>query len=227
MKKYGRKITIDEHTLVSSVWAVPNGFRAGETDAFILGHGAGNDMTQPLLSFVHGKLAEAGFLTVKFNFPYTEQGRKAPDPVPKLERTFRQIIYSVRDAEKLKPRRLFIGGKSLGGRVASHLAAQGEPVAGIIFLGYPLHPPNQPDKLRTAHLADIKCPMLFISGSKDPFCQLGLLKKTLRTLKAPTELHIIEDGDHSFRVPKRSGHTDRDIWQEVINVILDWTGNVK
>jgi len=222
MKKHVRKIAVDEHTTVSSVWAVPGDFRAGETDAFILGHGAGNDMTHPLLSYVHETLAEAGFLTVKFNFPYKEHGQKAPNPPATLERTFRQLLYSVRDDEQWKPRRLFIGGKSLGGRIASHLAAQGEPIAGLVFLGYPLHPPNQPEKLRIAHLADISRPMLFITGSRDPFCQLNLLKNTLKTLKAPNHLHIIEEGDHSFRVPKRLGHTEQEVWQEVISVILAW-----
>jgi hypothetical protein len=227
MKTQVRKIVVDEHTTVSSVWAAPEDFRAGEADALILGHGAGNDMTHPLLSYVHETLAEAGFLTVKFNFPYKEHGRKVPDPQAKLERTFRQLVYNVRDDKTLKPRRLFIGGRSLGGRIASHLAAQGELIAGLVFLGYPLHPPNQPEKLRTAHLAHISCPMLFITGSKDPFCQLALLKKTLRTLKAPTELHVIEEGDHSFRVPKRSGRTEQEIWQEIISVILAWTRKIK
>jgi len=222
VKKLKRKIVIDEYTTVSSVWAVPDNFRPGKTDALILAHGAGNDMNHPFLSFVHEALAAEGWLTIKFNFPYKEQGKKPPDVAAKLERTFRAVSLDLRDDKALRPRRLFIGGKSLGGRIASHLAAQGEEVAGLVFLGYPLHPPGQSNKLRVAHLRDISCPMLFISGSKDSFCQLKILKQTLKSLKKQTDLHIIEGGDHSFRVPKQTGRTEKEVWREIVSAISQW-----
>lgn len=222
MKKLQRKIVVDEYTTISSVWAIPDNFRAGETDALILAHGAGNDMNHPFLSFVHQALAALGWLTIKFNFPFKEQGKKAPDVAAKLERSFRAVLLDVRNDDTWKPRRLFIGGKSLGGRIASQLAAQGEDVAGLVFLGYPLHPPNQTSKLRTAHLNQVACPMLFISGSRDAFCQLNILKQTLASLKRQTHLHVIEGGDHSFQVPKQTGQTDKDVWQEIVRVIAQW-----
>jgi hypothetical protein len=226
VKKLKRKIVVDEYTTVSSVWAVPEDFRAGQADALILAHGAGNDMNHPFLSFVHESLAAEGWLTIRFNFPYKEQGKKAPDVAAKLERTFRAVLLQARNDEALKPRRLFIGGKSLGGRIASQLAAQGEDVAGLVFLGYPLHPPAQPAKLRVAQLKDISCPMLFISGSKDPFCQLNHLKQTLKSLKRRTNLYIIEEGDHSFQVPQHTGRTEKDVWREIVSVISRWLKQV-
>lgn len=226
MKELRRRIVVDEYTAISSVWAVPEDFRAGEMDAFVMAHGAGNDMNNPLLCFVHTGLASEGLLTIRFNFPYKEQGKKAPDVAAKLERSFRALLMHVHDEETLKPRRLFIGGKSMGGRIASHLAAQGEKVAGLIFLGYPLHPPSQPHKLRIAHLKEVSCPMLFISGSKDPFCQLNVLKQALKPLKVKTDLHIIEGGDHSFQVPQRAGRTEKEVWQEIVGVISQWIKQV-
>lgn len=226
MRIENKKIVVDEYTTVSSVWAIPRGFRFRETDALILAHGAGTDMNDPMLSFVHESLARRGLFTVKFNFPYKEQGKKAPDIAAKLERAFRAVWLRVRDDERLQPRRLFIGGKSMGGRIASHLAAQGGEFAGLIFLGYPLHPPNQPKKLRSAHLGDISCPMLFISGSRDPFCQLSLLEQVLKPLKAPTSVCIIKGGNHSFRIPKQSGQPQESVWQEIVAVISQWVQRV-
>lgn len=222
MKKQKRKIVVDEYTSISSVWLIPDDFRAGETDALILAHGAGNSMNHPFMNFVHESLARAGFLTIKFNFAYMEQGRKAPDVAAKLERTFLEVIMRVRSGDTLRPRRLFIGGKSMGGRIASNLAAQGEDVAGLVFLGYPLHPPNQPAKLRAAHLREISCPMLFISGTRDAFCDLKLLKHNLKPLKKRATLHVIEEGDHAFHVPKRTGRTDKDVCQDIVRVMAEW-----
>lgn len=226
MKQFQRKIVVDEYTTISSVWAIPDNFRVGETDALILAHGAGNDMNHPFLSFVHHALAALEWLTIKFNFPYKEQGKKAPDAAAKLERSFRAVLMTVRSEEQWKPRRLFIGGKSLGGRIASQLAAQGEEVAGLVFLGYPLHPPDQPNKLRADHLSRIACPMLFISGSRDAFCRLATLRQTLRPLKQKSYLHIIEGGDHSFRVPKQDGRTEEDVWQDIVRTLAQWLRQV-
>lgn len=208
---------------VSSVWAVPDGFAAGTTPALVIGHGAGNDMHNPFLSHVHESLAEAGWLTVKFNFPYKEAGRKAPDRAPLLEATYRAVLESVRmGPEGLPPGPLYLGGKSMGGRIASHLVAQGEAAAGLVFLGYPLHPPRQPDKLRVAHLPEITRPLLFIQGTRDALCDLDLLREVLKTLKAPTTLHAIQDGDHSFNVLKRTGRAQQDVWREIVQAVLEW-----
>lgn len=225
VKRLRRRIVVDEHTTISSVWAVPAHFQPGLTDALILAHGAGNDMTNPFLSFVHESLAAEGWLTIKFNFPYKEQGKAAPDPPAKLERAFKAVLIIARQS-RLKPRRVFIGGKSMGGRIASHLAAQGEDVAGLVLLGYPLHPPSRPTQLRSAHLKEIACPMLFISGTRDAFCQLTLLKQILQQLSTSATLHVVEGADHSFVVPKQLGRTTKDVWQEIVRVTATWLKQV-
>ena len=217
-----RPITVNDQTSVSGLWAVPDAFQAGATDAVVLAHGAGSDMHHPFMSFVHHALAARGFLSVTFNFPYTEQGRKAPDRAVKLEQTFHQVLEQVRHHDTLAPRHIFAGGKSMGGRMASHLAAQGEELAGLVFLGYPLHPAKKFDKLRRDHLPRITCPMLFLQGTRDPLCNLELLQQVLQTLQPSIQLHVIAGGDHSFKVPKRSGRQAEDIWQEIVQVICHW-----
>src|SRR5262249_18073777 len=128
----------------------------------VLAHGAGGNMATPLLLDVAEDLAQDGIATVRFNFPYTQRGDRRPDPAPVLEACYRAVLEQVRSDPELHLERLVIGGKSLGGRMASHLAAAGEPVEGLLFLGYPLHPAGQPERLRAAHLSRIDVPMLFI-----------------------------------------------------------------
>jgi len=215
-----RKIEVEPGIEVSSVWAFPRESPAAQAQVLILAHGAGNDMDHPFLSFVHQKLARRGIITVKFNFPYAEAGRKAPDHAQRLARTWRAITERVRD--DAKPAALFLGGKSMGGRVASELVAAGEQAAGLVFLGYPLHPAGRPDSLRSKHLAGITCPMLFIQGSRDSLCDLSTLRRVLPKLPAPVTLHVIEDGDHSFKVPKRAGRTEQQVWDQIAEAIASW-----
>ncbi|MGH8610548.1 MAG: alpha/beta hydrolase family protein [Gammaproteobacteria bacterium] len=217
-----RKIGIDEELHVSSEWALPE--RCGACPGLILAHGAGNDMHQPMLSHVHQALADGGILTVKFNFPYKEAGRKAPDPPPRLKKTFKAVIERVASDTELNLSLLFLGGKSMGGRIASELVASGQLAAGLTFLGYPLHPAGHPDRLRVAHLERIPCPMLFIQGSRDPLCNLAKLEQTLARLQDRATLHVIQGGGHSFELPKRSGRSEREVWEEVVDVIASWIG---
>lgn len=216
-----RRIAVSPETEVSSVWAIPQGWEAGPKTALILAHGAGNDMHSTFLSRVHESLAQRGILTIKFNFPYKERGGRAPDRTPVLEATWRAVAQAVR-ADELAPCAVFFGGKSMGGRIASHLAATGEPCAGLVFLGYPLHPARQPDKLRAGHLARITCPMLFMEGTRDPLCDLELLEQSLASVKAPVTLHLIEGGDHSFKLPKAMGRTEAEVWDEIVEELDRW-----
>src|SRR3989442_2802457 len=133
---------------VSAAIAYPDGFTAGRVPGVILAHGAGNDRTNPLLVVVHEGLARQGYLSVTFNFPYTEQGRRVPVPAPVLEACYRSVLAAVRTDTALRPPHLVIGGKSLGGRIASQLAAQGDAIDGVLLLGYPLHPNDTGRKLR-------------------------------------------------------------------------------
>jgi predicted alpha/beta-hydrolase family hydrolase len=201
---------------VSAVVAHPAS-PAASACVVILAHGAGSDMNNPFLCAVHEGLAERGYLSVKFNFPYTEGGRRAPDRAPVLEDCYRHVVAAMRSRA---PGRIVIGGKSMGGRMASHLAAQGEEVSGLIFLGYPLHPPGKVEQLRVAHLPKIRVPMLFLAGTRDPLCRLDLLQQMLTHLHA--DLHVIDGGDHSFNVPKRMKRATRDVWDEIIRVSAEW-----
>lgn len=187
----------------------------------VLAHGAGSNMRTPLLALLQRRLAEAGYVSACFNFPYTERGRRLPDRAPVLETCYRSVLRSLRD--ELGMTRLVIGGKSMGGRMATHLAAAGEPVAGVLLYGYPLHPAQRPDKLRVEHLPRVTVPMLFFSGTRDELCTLDLLRAALTTLRAPATVHVIEDGDHSFVVRKsRTGRSQGDVQHEIAATTIEW-----
>jgi uncharacterized protein len=218
---------LDEHRIevepgveVSSVWAYPMQYAPGTSAGLILAHGAGTDMRSPFLTFLQEALATRGMLTVKFNFAYREAGRKAPDPPQRLMHTWRKVIERVRaDAG---PGALFLGGRSMGGRIASMVAAEGEPANGLVLLGYPLQPAGRPEVVRSEHLARITSPLLFVQGSHDRLCDLGLLRSILAKLSAPSTVHVIEDGDHSFKVPKRSGKTEQQVWDDIVTTTASW-----
>ena len=224
MKIENCKIEIGIDTRISSEWAIPDGYQPGQDDAVILAHGAGNDMQHPFLSQIHLGLAEGGLLSVKFNFPYTELGRKAPDRAPILEQTWRAVTEAVRSDATLAPKRLFLGGKSMGGRIASQVVAQGVATDGLIFLGYPLHPAGQPGKLRVGHWPDIHCRVLFIQGTRDALCQIDALKTERVHLAGSVTLHEIPGGDHSFKRPKAAGQSAEAVIAEIVACILAWVG---
>jgi uncharacterized protein len=172
--------------------------------AVILAHGAGQGMNSPFMSYFHSALAEHGFHSVKFNFEYMDAKRRVPDPQPKLQARYRSVIENV--MKEHRPKRLIIGGKSMGGRVASYIAADIPEVSGLIFLGYPLHPPGKPDRLRDQHLYGLHVPMLFISGTKDTFAEQALLERVVGKIGANATLEWIEGGDHSFK--RKRGDTE-------------------
>ncbi|BCX81032.1 conserved hypothetical protein [Methylomarinovum caldicuralii] len=220
MNRFERKIQVTADKAVTSVWAVPDGY--DRRRGLILAHGAGAGMDHPFITFVHEQMAARGLLSVKFNFSYMEAGRKAPDRAPLLQATWKAVIDAVRRDRELAPRQWYLAGKSMGGRIASLLTAEGESCDSLIFLGYPLHPPGKPEKLRADHLPRIPCPMLFIQGDRDRLCDLDRLRDVLKTLTAPLTLHVIEGGDHSFKVPKRAGRTEEAVWREIVEVMSTW-----
>jgi uncharacterized protein len=217
-----RQIAIGDDATVSAAVAFPDQRAHDPATAVILAHGAGSDMNSAFLSAVHEGLAAHGYVAVKFNFPYKERGRRPPDPAPVLERCYERVLDAVRTDKKTAARRVVIGGKSLGGRMASHLAAKGADVAGLIFLGYPLHPPGKTEQLRIAHLDKIRAPMLFVAGTRDPLCRFDLLEDTIKRLHAPVTLHVIEGGDHSFKVPKAMRRDERAVWEEIVAASVGW-----
>lgn len=215
MPSCGAHIEVAAGVAVRAVWTVPE--RAHS--AVILAHGAGNDMEHPLLREVHGRLAAHTIAAARFNFPYKEAGRRIPDPPRLLEQTWLTVIREL--AAHIRPERLFLGGKSMGGRIASHLVASGARAAGLVFLGYPLHAANRPEQLRDEHLGRINCPMLFVQGTRDALCRLDLLQPVLDRLPQAT-LHLVPEGDHSLHLPKRAGRDEQEVYREVGEVVARW-----
>jgi hypothetical protein len=200
-----------------SVTATVHG--AGGT-AVILGHGAGGDRRTPLLRQTAEALAASGRQAVLYNFLYSDQGRRAPDPPDLLEATTRAVgDYASRE---LATGRIVHGGKSMGGRIASQAVAKGAPADALVFLGYPLHPPGRTDALRDKHLSAVGVPMLFVQGTRDSFARMDLLEAVVTILGARATLHVIDGGDHSFGVPRRGGRTKADAEKEVVDTVLRW-----
>lgn len=177
-----------------------------------LAHGAGAPMDSRFMNTFAEGLAAGGLRVARFAFPYMAAGRKGPDREPVLRETWLQVIETLGNR-----RRLVIGGKSLGGRIASMLADQAG-VAGLVCLGYPFHPPGKPDRLRTDHLKGLRTPTLIVQGTRDPF---GNQEEVQRyTLSSAIRIHWLEDGDHSFKPRKLSGRTEQQNWHEGIEAVL-------
>lgn len=224
MKSKRMAIAVSDKETVSAVLSVPDRFE--KETAVIVAHGAGNDMEHPLLVSFCERLAKAGYLSVRFNFPYMEHGRKMPDRQELLEETWRKVFEFIKDGSGFSLRKIITAGKSMGGRVASQMLAQGSLRSdGMIFLGYPLHAAGKKEKLRDGHLSLINVPMLFFAGTRDPLCDLDLLKSVLTRLTPRAELEVIEGGDHSFNVPKSSSLTLRDIYEKITAKSIDWMEN--
>jgi predicted alpha/beta-hydrolase family hydrolase len=180
-------------------------------------------MNNPLLvAFTEG-LAEAGYPTLRFNFPYKEKGLKSPDRQEKLENTWVAVRRFFQEDSGMTISRIIAAGKSMGGRIASQMTAKGTlAVDGLIFLGYPLHPADDKEKLRADHLYQISVPMLFFVGTRDPLCDFSLLQLVLDRLKAPWEREVVEGGDHSFHVPKKAGLSEAEVFARIVASSIRW-----
>ena len=193
----------------------------------ILAHGAGADQRPRFMTTMAASIAARGVRVITFNFLYTEQRRRSPDRAPLLEKTWRAVAAFVCD--RLAPGGpVVIGGKSMGGRMASHVAAapSAEPwrdrLAGLVLLGYPLHPPGKPAQLRTAHLPAIRVPILLVQGTRDAFGTRQEVEPVFRALPAAVELEFVEGGDHSFAVPKSSGRTESEVLGGIAGCVAAW-----
>lgn len=186
----------------------------------VLAHGANNTMDQPLIAGLHEQLAKEGLVTVRFNFPYAEDGHKRPDPDDVLEGVFRLVLEYVAEMDEFKGLELFLGGKSMGARLAAQIVAKDVGASGLVFLGYPLHPPGKPENLRDQPLSQLPCPALFVEGSRDPFCRMDLLGKVLGQMPVRSDLHVIPGVGHSFEA---GSHTMApEILPQITRVILGW-----
>ena len=193
----------------------------------VLAHGAGAGMRHPFMEKLAGELAGVGVTTLRYQFPYMEGRRRVPDAPAVLMAT---VVAAVRAAAEAAPDLpLLAGGKSMGGRMTSQAAAQRplEGVRGLVFFGFPLHPPNQPGTKRADHLAKIAMPMLFLQGTRDTFADLELWRPVCTKLGSRATLHVIETADHSFHVLKKSGRGDPEVLRELAEEAASWAEGIE
>ena len=168
---------------------------------------------------LHTQLVERGYLTLRFNFPFAEQRKKRADAPALLDRAFRAAANSLARDLQMAPARMFFGGMGLGARVATQIVAQGHSADGVICLGYPLHPSGKPNQQRAESLFRLICPVLFVQGSRDPYCRIDRLELLLRRIGAPTHLHVVEDVDHAFGLIKHTPRTPDEVQDEVVTAV--------
>ncbi len=188
----------------------------------VLGHGAGAGINHPFMEAIAASLAAHRIATFRYNFPYIEQGRKRPNPIAVLTATVRSAVTAAANEAPDLP--LLAGGKSMGGRMTS-LAASKTPlpeVAGLVFLGFPLHPIGKPETDRAEHLKRVAVPMLFLQGTRDRLADLGLIHEVCTPLSPLATLHVVDGADHGFHVLKRSGRTDDDALDELAQAVANW-----
>jgi len=208
---------------ISTLVSLPEDYDGSVRPAVILAHGAGNDMFNPLLTHMAHLLDQAGYLCVRFNFPYRDRGRRNPDSDDVLMATWMSVYQHFKNHPGYQPGKIVAAGKSLGGRTASQAVAAGLiDVQGLIMYGYPLHPPGKKDILRDAHLHRVTVPMLFFEGSHDPFCDIAILRDVLGRIDAPSAVEVIEGADHSFKMPASSGVTDEQVYATILGKTLSW-----
>ena len=207
---------------VSGLLQVPADAKA----CYVFAHGAGAGMAHAFMGAIAGGLAERGIATLRYQFLYMEQGSRRPDPPKVAHAAVRAAVLEA--GRRLPSVPLFAGGKSFGGRMTSQAqAADPLPgVRGLVFFGFPLHPPEKPSNERAKHLSEVSLPMLFLQGTKDEFAQLPLLEPVCRELGSRATLKLIPEADHSFHVPARSGRKDADVRTELLDTMATWIANV-
>ena len=193
---------------------------AGSSIVFVCAHGAGGHMGDRGVVAVSRVMRERGMDVVRFNFPYKEKRSSRPEPMPLLKQTSEAVVARVRD--ELRPATLIIGGRSMGGRAASMLAADGYACDGLLLLAYPLHPAGRPEQLRDAHLPKIAVPALCLNGTRDALCRRDLMDAVLGRVGGNWTMHWLEGADHSFHVLKSSGRTDAEVLAEIGDASEAW-----
>jgi uncharacterized protein len=216
------KLQVDSASEVSALLLRPPAARA----CYVFAHGAGAGMTHPSMEKVAAGLCDRGVATLRYQFPYMENGSKRPDLPPVAHATVRAAVAEAgRCCSGLA---LFAGGRSFGGRMTSQAQAAA-PLAGVhglAFLGFPLHPAGKPSDARARHLSDIQIPMLFIQGTRDTLAELPLLEPVVKRLGKSAALHLVQEADHSFHVLVRSGRNDPEVMSEVVATLSAWIGAI-
>ncbi|HME37633.1 MAG TPA: alpha/beta family hydrolase [Steroidobacteraceae bacterium] len=215
-------ICVGDQMRVSGLMQQPTDAKA----CLVLAHGAGADMHHPFMAELAADLAGRGVATLRFQFPYTEKQGRRPDPPALCHATIRAAVATAHALAPSLP--LLAGGKSFGGRMTSQAQAELSlpQVSGLVFFGFPLHPPKQPSIERAAHLFQVKIPMLFLQGTRDAYAELPFIEPLAKRLGAHTTLTLLKDADHSFHAPTRSGRTDVQIRNEMLEAFVTWAGSV-
>jgi predicted alpha/beta-hydrolase family hydrolase len=210
---------------VSGVLGIPRWWPTGARVSVVISHGAGRDMDDPLIEYLHTELTERRCLTLRFNHPFAEAKKKRPDPVRILRRTMRAAVGILASDPTAAPAHLFVGGKGLGGQVAAELASSRVRVDGAFFLGYPLHASGKPETVQAEQLYRLIAPML-IQGTRDRTCDLDVLRQTLTRVGAPTTLQVCREADQHFKVLKKSDRTEEEVRAEIFDGLDGWITRV-
>jgi predicted alpha/beta-hydrolase family hydrolase len=198
---------------------------AGFGETFVFAHGAGGRLDDRGMVALAPRLCALGLDVVRFNFPYSEKRGRRPDPMPVVMRCIEEVCAHVR--REIAPSRMIIGGRSMGGRAASMLAADGYACDALLLFAYPLHPAGKPEQLRDAHLARIRVPVLCVNGTRDTLCRRDLMEPVVARLAANWTMHWLDGADHSFHVTKASGRTDGDVLDEVVRTTARWLSSLR
>ncbi len=218
MEPQALSLSVDGAEPVSGLWQAPTQPRA----CLVLAHGAGAGMTHKSMAAIADGLAERGVATLRYQFPYMEHGSKRVDPPPIAHAAVRSAVAEA--ARRAGGAPLFAGGKSFGGRMTSQAQALAplDGVRGLIFFAFPLHPAGKPSGARAAHLSAVTIPMLFLQGSKDQLADLGLLQRTIAGLQGRASLELIDEADHAFHVPAKTGRKDAEVLAGILDATADW-----
>jgi predicted alpha/beta-hydrolase family hydrolase len=215
-------VAVSEEIQVSGLWQRPS----GATSCLVLAHGAGAGMDHPFMDDLARDLADLNVATLRYQFPYTEKQSKRPDPPALCHATVRAAVAAAHRLEPSLP--LLAGGKSFGGRMTSQAQAKTPlpHVSGLVFFGFPLHPPKQPSMDRSTHLFQVRIPMLFLQGTRDELAELPLVTSLAEQLGKWASLTQLKDADHSFHAPKRTGRTDGQVRKEMLDAFAAWASSV-
>ncbi|UCE86372.1 MAG: hypothetical protein JSU66_01110 [Deltaproteobacteria bacterium] len=207
---------------LSGILGIPEWWPTGSRVGVVLGHTTSSDLNDPLIESVHAGLTDAGYLTLRFNFPFAEAGKSRPDSMPALKRAYKAAISALGRDPTATPAHLILGGHGLGARVAAEVAMERLRIEGLFFLGYPLHALGKPETIAAENLYRIISPMLFLQGTRDRGCDADALRKTLLRIGAPTAMHMVQEADNRFRVLKKSSRSGEDVHAEVVAALNAW-----
>ena len=209
---------------VTGVLGIPVWWPTGSRSGVVLAQASPKE--DPLLESIQRGLTERSYLTLRFRFPYSEAGKKRPDPMSVLHRTYESAVAILGRDPTAAPAHIFTGGKNLGALVAAHAATSRVRVEGLFFLGYPLHKQDRPEEVRAERLFRVISPMLFLQGTRDRHCDLPTLRRTLARVGAPVQLYTVEGADHGFKVPKKLGRAPEEVESEIMTTLGNWIRSV-